>query len=67
MTQQNLALCHGAWSQHPACEDPPAHLRQALAHVEAALTVYDPDHMPLDHEKATRLREAILSALADKP
>jgi tetratricopeptide (TPR) repeat protein len=67
MTQQNLALCHGAWSQHPACDHPAQRLGRALAHVDAALTVYDPDHMPSYHEMATRLRERILSALADKP
>ena len=67
MTQENLALCHKAWAQHPACDHPAAQLRQALAHVDAALTVYDPDYMPYDYGTATRLRERILSALADNP
>lgn len=64
MTRENLAICHLAWSQHPACDDPVAHLRRALEHVDAALTVYDPDHMAYDHGTATRLRADILSALA---
>jgi tetratricopeptide (TPR) repeat protein len=64
MTQENLAICHVVWSQHPACDDPAAHLGRALEHVEAALTVYDPDHMAFYHAKATRLRVAIHTALA---
>ena len=35
----------------------------ALQHVEAALTVYDPVHMPYDHGTATGLRAQILAAL----
>ena len=42
-----------------------ADLEQALSHVDAALSVFDPIHAPYNHEKATGLRERILSALGD--
>jgi hypothetical protein len=32
--------------------------------VTAALTVYDPDHMPYDHAKATKLRDVLRAQLA---
>ncbi len=62
MTQENLAICQQAWADHPACTDPLLHLRAALDHVDAALTVYDPVHMPYDHGTATALRAEILAA-----
>lgn len=66
-SQMNLAVCFKAWANHPACSEKGTHLRQALTHVEAALTVFDAGHMPNDHDKAARLRANILSALADTP
>lgn len=36
----------------------------ALIHVEAALTAYDPEHMPYNHTKATKLREHLKARLA---
>lgn len=64
MTHQNLGNCQLNLSEHPACDDPPRHLRKALIHVDNCLTIFDPDHVPFYHEKATRLRELILSGLA---
>ncbi len=64
MTQENLAEVYEALAQHDTCTDPAPHLRAALAHVEAALEVYDPEHMPYDHGTATALRDRIRAALA---
>jgi tetratricopeptide (TPR) repeat protein len=63
MTQENMAIAEFAWAEHPSAQDPKAHLRAALGHVEAALEVYDPENMPYDHGTATRLRERISTAL----
>ena len=52
------------WSEHPACTDPLPHLRAGLVYVEAALTVFDPEHMSHDHERATQLRDRLLAAIA---
>ncbi|SPH18600.1 hypothetical protein DEA8626_02140 [Defluviimonas aquaemixtae] len=62
-TQENMARLERARAGHDACLDPRPHLKAALAHVEAALEVYDPDHMTFYYEKATRLRDHLLSAL----
>lgn len=64
ITQQNLAILHTKWSHHPACTDPRGHMEQALTHVDAALMVYDPEHMLYHHSKAAHLRDLIFSALA---
>ncbi len=63
MTQNNLASAGLDWSRHDTCTDSRPHLRAALDHVEAALGVYDPVHMPYDHGTATALRNRILTAL----
>jgi hypothetical protein len=64
MTRENMALLEQARAAHDTCTDPAPHLRAALDHVTAALTVYDPDHMPYDHGTATRLRDDLLAQLA---
>ncbi|MCE2747991.1 MAG: helix-turn-helix domain-containing protein [Rhodobacter sp.] len=64
MTQENMALLEQARAAHDTCTDPAPHLRAALDHVTAALTVFDPDHMPYNHGTATRLRDALLAQLA---
>ncbi|MCA3455551.1 MAG: helix-turn-helix transcriptional regulator [Rhodobacter sp.] len=64
MTQENMALLEQARAAHDTCTNPAPHLRAALDHVMAALTVYDPDHMPHNHAKATRLRDDLLAQLA---
>ncbi|MCA3452258.1 MAG: helix-turn-helix transcriptional regulator [Rhodobacter sp.] len=63
-TQENMALLERAHAAHDTCTDPAPHLRAALDHVAAALTVYEPDHMPYDHGTATRLRDGLLAQLA---
>jgi hypothetical protein len=64
MTQENMALLERARAAHDTCTNPAPHLRAALDHVTAALTVYDPDHMPYDYGTATRLRDGLLAQLA---
>ena len=64
MTQENMALLEQARAAHDTCTNPAPHLRAALDHATAALTVYDPDHMPYDHARATRLRDDLLAQLA---
>ena len=64
MTQENMALLEQARAAHDTCTDPAPHLRAALDHVTAALTVYDPDHMPYQHGTAGRLRDDLLAQLA---
>lgn len=64
MTQENLALCEVARADHDAKADPIPHLRAALEHVTAALTVFDPEHMPYNQTKATKLRDRINARLA---
>ena len=63
MTRENMALAEQAIADHDGTADPVAHLQAALDHVEAALTVYDPVHMPYNYEKATRLRDRLRARL----
>ena len=65
MTQENLAHTEKAIADHDTTTDPRPHLEAALAHVEAALTVYDPEHMSHHFEKATLLRDHLKARLAD--
>lgn len=62
-THEKLALAELARADHSASTIPTPHLHAALAHVDAALEVYDPDNLPYYHEKATRLRDDILARL----
>lgn len=64
MTRANMAIAELALAANGTAGVPRDRLDAALAHVEAALTVYDPEHMPYDHGMATRLREDILARLA---
>ncbi|MCE2738267.1 MAG: hypothetical protein LW703_07850 [Rhodobacter sp.] len=64
MTQENMALLERARAAHDTCTDPAPHLRAALDHVTAALAVFDPDHMPYNHAKATRLRDDLRAQIA---
>ena len=63
MTQENMALLEQARAAHDTCTDPHSALQAALAHVDAALTVYDPDHMPYDYGTATTLRNDLRAQL----
>jgi len=62
-TQQNIAVALRQTAAHDSCTDPASALAQALTAVDAALTVYDPEHMSLHHAKATELRAEILAQL----
>ncbi len=64
MTRENMALLEVARADHDTCTDPRPHLTAALDHVESALTVYDPQHMPYDYGTATELRDAVKTRLA---
>lgn len=64
ITQNNLAIAELAIADHETCADPRSHLEAALAHVGKALQVFDPEHMPYNFEKATRLRDSIAAKLA---
>lgn len=61
---EHLAITHLFLADHDTTADPRPHLETALAHVEAALTVYDPAHMSYHHEKAALLRDDIRARLA---
>lgn len=63
LTRENMALLEQARAAHDTCTDPTPHLRTALGHVQAALTVFDPEHMAFNHQKATDLKAEILAAL----
>ncbi|MEL6645799.1 MAG: hypothetical protein AAFQ79_17845 [Pseudomonadota bacterium] len=63
MTQENLALAHEAIAYRPTTTDPRLPLETALAHAEAALKVFDPEHMSYNHTKATTLRDRIQARL----
>ncbi len=67
MTQENLAFTEEAIADHPTTADPRPHLAAALAHLQAALEVYDPEHLPFYHEKATAMRNRIAARLAAAP
>ena len=65
-TQENMAIVYAARATFSKGQKAKADLEQALFHVDAALGVYEPTHSPHYHEKATALRESILSALQEK-
>ena len=68
-TQENMAIVYKVraafFDEEQDQAKAKADLEQALFHVDAALGVFDPVHSPYDHEKATALRERILSALQE--
>lgn len=64
-TQENLAISELALSRNSTVQSPIDHLRKALAHVEAALRVYDRVHTSYYHAKATKGRDQIIAALAE--
>ena len=63
MTHVNMALAELAIADHDGTADPVAHLQAAFDHVEAALTIFDPQHLPYNHAKATRLRDRLRARL----
>lgn len=65
MTQENIALAEVAQAQHDSCADPLPHWRAALAAVNNALRVFDPEHTSFDHAKASKLRDDLLAELRD--
>jgi tetratricopeptide (TPR) repeat protein len=63
LTKENLALAETALADHATTDDPVPHLRAALTHVTAALTVFDPVHTSYDYKTASRLRDTLRDAL----
>ncbi|MEM7471397.1 MAG: hypothetical protein AAF340_08595 [Pseudomonadota bacterium] len=63
MTMENIAIAERARANHAATSDPVPHLQSALEHVDAALEVFDPEHMSYNHAKASGLRAKILAEL----
>lgn len=64
MTQANLALVEENRAEHDAFDEPSQHLEAALAHLDNALRVFDPEHMLYNHGKATQARARIVAKLA---
>ncbi|MEO0378655.1 MAG: helix-turn-helix transcriptional regulator [Pseudomonadota bacterium] len=62
-TQENIAINQKEIANHDICTDPKSALTDALAAVDAALTVYDPEHMSYRHNAAATLRDRILAQL----
>ena len=54
-----MLLAELAIAAHEATTDPRQHLETALTHAEAALTVFDPEHMSYNYEKAISLRDKL--------
>lgn len=69
MTQENMAIVYvqraAFFDEEQDQTKAKADLEQALVHIDAALGVYDPADSPYNHERATTLREGILSALQE--
>ena len=63
MTQENLALLKIALAAHDDTNDHQSSLDAALIHVDAALTVFDPEHLSYNYVKAKRLRNFIRAKL----
>ncbi|MEM1302141.1 MAG: hypothetical protein AAGH17_06130, partial [Pseudomonadota bacterium] len=63
-THENLAIVRKAMARNEEGSLRCGNLMAALKHVDAALEVFDPEHMSFNHEKASALREDILAALA---
>ena len=66
-TQKNIAVAHCEMSEHGSCDTPKPELQNALAAIDAALTVYDPEHMSYDYGTATEFRKRILAKLDALP
>ena len=67
MTQENIAVAHCKISENDSCDTPKPELQNALVAIDAALTVYDPEHMSYDYGTATELRKRILAKLDALP
>lgn len=61
--QNNMALTEEELAKHDSCVDSRPHLQAALGHLDAALRVFDPDHMPYDYGIATKSRARIQAKL----
>jgi hypothetical protein len=62
-TEENIALAEEALANHETCTDPRPHLQAALDHLDAALRVFDPEHMAYKFEKAQNNRARIQARL----
>lgn len=65
MPQQNMAILERKIAKHDSTVNPRPHLDAALNHIDNALKIFAPIHMPYDHKKAIDSRMKILAALLD--
>jgi hypothetical protein len=66
-TKANLARAQLGSASLPDAPDRANDLAAALQAVDAALSIFTPEHTPYHHEKATHLRDQILAAMNDTP
>ncbi|MCP5088933.1 MAG: helix-turn-helix transcriptional regulator [Rhodobacteraceae bacterium] len=62
--QSNIGATLIQRANHPATDDPKPDLTLALAHLDQALTVFDPKHMPYNYQKCKTTRDQVAAALA---
>ena len=62
-TTYDMAIAELAIADQNTIVSPRPHIEMALEHSEGALTVFDPDQMPVHNQKATALRDDIKSRL----
>lgn len=65
MTTENLGVAHEAMEEHPTCADPQRELARAADCFEAALGVFDTEHMSFNHQKASAALELVRWKLGD--
>ncbi len=65
MTHENIALTEEEIAEHETCKEPRPNLEAALAHLDLALRVFSPEHMPYDFGKATESRARIQAKLTE--
>lgn len=66
-TLGGLAYLELTRAQHDTTLNPRPHLLAALAHVEAALQIFDPVKMSYNHAKATELRDDLIARINALP
>jgi tetratricopeptide (TPR) repeat protein len=64
MTQNNLGVVEESFAAKTEGAARVGHLRAALAHIEAALQVFDPQASGYHYQKACGMRDRVLAALA---
>jgi tetratricopeptide (TPR) repeat protein len=65
--QENMAFAFVDLARHPSASEPKQYLERAKQHSEAALTIYDIEHLSRYHANTTFLRDDILAQIAALP